>query len=401
MPDLLDSTGLQVKTLTEIVMEIEGGTTGYPGLKGIYGQDINLDPNSPDAQFVNIFAQAAIDLREMMVSVYQSFDPDKAVGRVLDARCAINGIFRNGGTYTTVVVNVTTDRSLSLPGMDEYPDFGAFTVADSSGTQFSLTATAPLSAGVHALTVQSVKMGATTVTTHALTYISTPTLGVVSVDNPSTELVAGTDEETDANLRIRRMKAMALPARGSYDAILSSIQAVEGVTQAALYENVTGTTDSKGVAPHGIWLVVSGGDSANIASAAYSRRPLGTPMQGSTTVNVAQSDGTTFPIKFSRPTPELLYISVTLASVNGEYIDYAGLGHKFLDALSYSIGDPAESTGVVALFRSLQANVLVTAEGVSKTAGSYTAQISTTTVDRQFYATDASLTINGTLLNAL
>lgn len=401
MPDLIDSTGLQVKTRAEIVSEIVDGTTSYRGLKSIYGQDINLEANSPDAQFVNIFAQAAVDLREMMVSVYQSFDPDKAVGRILDARCAINGIFRNAGSYSTVLVNITTDRGLLLPGLDDYPEVGAFTVADGSNTKFSLVSSTSVTTGTTGLTFQALTLGATTITPHALTFISTPTLGVTGVDNPSAAISVGTNEETDAQLRVRRMKAMALPARSSFDSMLSAVEAVEGVTQVALYENTTGSTDAHGVAAHGIWLVVSGGADANIASAVYARRPMGTPMQGSTTVSVVQVDGSTFPVQFSRPTPELLYIDVTLASTNGEFIDYAGLGYRFLQESSYLIGASADSTDVVTRFRALQSNVLVTDEGVSLSAGSYVAQVAPSTVDKQFYLTDASITINGTLLNAL
>ena len=401
MPDLLDSTGLQIKTRTEIFNEILDGTASYPGMRGIYGQDINVEPNSPDAQMVEIFTQAAIDLRELAVSVYNSFDPDKAVGRVLDARCAINGIYRNAGTYTTISVNVTTDRGVALPGLDNYPNSGAFTISDSTGNKFSLVTGAAVLTGTTALTFRALALGALTISPHALTFITTPTLGVLSVDNPSVALSVGTEEETDAQLRLRRMRAMAIPARGSYESILSAAEATEGVVQASLYENVTNTTDANGVAPHGIWLIVEGGDDTALAEAVYPRRPLGTPMQGSTTVNVTQVDGTLFPVKFSRPTPQLLYLNLVLSATDGAFIDYSGLGYRFLEQSSFSIGGFADLTTVVSALRALQPNILVSSGGVSLTDGSYAAQVSPSAVNRQFYLADTSITINGTKLNVL
>ena len=46
MPDLIDASGLTLKTRTEIVNELKDS------LRGIYGNDINLDQNSPDGQLV-------------------------------------------------------------------------------------------------------------------------------------------------------------------------------------------------------------------------------------------------------------------------------------------------------------------------------------------------------------
>jgi uncharacterized phage protein gp47/JayE len=74
MPDTFDRTGLTVKTLTEIRDEKE---VDY---KSIYGNDINVDPNSPDGQIINIEAQGAIDLREVLSQINAGFDPDEAEG---------------------------------------------------------------------------------------------------------------------------------------------------------------------------------------------------------------------------------------------------------------------------------------------------------------------------------
>ena len=83
MPNVIDSTGLTIQTYDEIVAEILNGTSDFPGFYAIYGADINVDPNSPDGQMVGIFAQGKLDVLEFLQQIFNSFDPDKAVGVAL------------------------------------------------------------------------------------------------------------------------------------------------------------------------------------------------------------------------------------------------------------------------------------------------------------------------------
>ena len=69
-------------------------------LKSIYGADINTDPSTPDGQVINIRAQAAVDNLDLLAQINAMFDPDQAIGVLLDQRCAINGVKRKGGTFT-------------------------------------------------------------------------------------------------------------------------------------------------------------------------------------------------------------------------------------------------------------------------------------------------------------
>ena len=80
MPDILNENGLQIKTLSELVSEKENA------LRKIFGEEILLTSNTPDGQLINIDAQAGIDLRERIVDVYNSFDPDRCIGRLQDSR---------------------------------------------------------------------------------------------------------------------------------------------------------------------------------------------------------------------------------------------------------------------------------------------------------------------------
>ena len=133
--DTLNANGLTVKSLSDLVSELE------TGLKAIYGSDINVDSNSPDGQTINIVAQAGVDIRELIQQVYNSFDPDNAEGTVLDQRVVINNIERQGGSYTIVPIDVTCNAITTLDGLDadfNEPDGEGYTIQDDAGNEFIL-----------------------------------------------------------------------------------------------------------------------------------------------------------------------------------------------------------------------------------------------------------------------
>ena len=145
MPNAFDGSGLQTLTQNEIV---ENLTKEF---QDIYGEDINVDSNSPDGQIINIFAQMLEDQYELLSQVYTSFDPDQAIGTVLDQRCAINGVQRKAGTYTYVQIDVVADRGATLAGLDQNALEDCYTVSDSEGNQFVLANTSVIAAGTNSL----------------------------------------------------------------------------------------------------------------------------------------------------------------------------------------------------------------------------------------------------------
>ena len=61
MPNVLNEDGLTIKTKQEVIDLIVNGDAETAGLKSIYGNDINVDSNSPDGQMVGVLAQVAVD----------------------------------------------------------------------------------------------------------------------------------------------------------------------------------------------------------------------------------------------------------------------------------------------------------------------------------------------------
>jgi len=186
MPDIFDKNGLQTKTLTELRDEL------IAKYKTIYGDDINVDQNSPDGQIINIEAQIGEDLREILQQVNAGFDPDQASGRTLDQRIAINGITRNEGTYTFQDIEVTTDRALNLVGLDAQANelnpivSGLYTVKDDAGTLFYLLFSQVIAgATTTAFNFRAADIGQVEVTPNTITTAETVIAGVTNINNPS------------------------------------------------------------------------------------------------------------------------------------------------------------------------------------------------------------------------
>jgi hypothetical protein len=362
------------------------------GFKAIYGANINLDGNSPDAQMINLFAQAKMDLLEIVANVYASFDPNQANGVVLDQRVTINGIKRLGATTTRTYVDVTTDRIITLPGKDTSNN--PFTISDGSGTKFSLEATTTTISGLNSLIFSAVETGIVQTIIGALTTIETITLGVITVNNSASPFAKGVNEETDVQLRARRQISVSLSAVGAVDATQAAISNLAGVTDAIVYENTTSDVDVYGTNPHSIWAVVDGGDSADIANAIYAKRNAGCGMRGEINEPIVQLNGLIFMVHYDRPIYQNLYISIEVTSLNINHtIDSDALKNAIYDQMIYKIFQPADFTAITSLIKTLDPYAVVTNGGVSITNSGFAGFVYPSTKQNRFILSLSNINI--------
>lgn len=358
MPNALGPTGLTTATQTELVTAL---TTS---LQSIYGSDINLDPDSPDAQWLMNIIQQILDQEDLLTQIYTSWDLMQAVGTQLDNRCALIGIQRLGGTYSTVQMTIVTNQSVTIYGLDQGTN-PVFTVADSSGNQWQLITTTNLNNGTNTdVLFQAANSGAITVQASQIQTAVTVVLGVTSVNNPSIQATTGVTQETDAAFRLRAMQSVALSSQGYLAGLRAALLNISGLTSVYLYENVTGTTDGNGVPGHSIWVIVAGTPVSpsvnawsstttysigNLASSGgttyvsiqnnntnnavtntsywavynpipytiYKKRSAGCGMYGSQSYTVTQVDGTPFIVYWDNVENETLFIQFTATSING------------------------------------------------------------------------------------
>ena len=356
MPNSFDANGLQIISQNELVDNLT------ESFQEIYGEDINVESNSPDGQIINIFAQSLEDFYELLNQIYASFDPDQAIGNVLDQRCAINGIQRKGGTYTYVNIDVTTDRSVTLLGLDSNPVEQAYTVSDNEGNQFALATTVYLNAGTISLTFRAVNIGNVEVLPNTITTPVTVVLGVTSVNNPSGASSVGLEQETDAELRERRKKSLTISNRGYVDGLLSALLNIQDVQSANIYQNRGDSTDADGIPGHSIWVVVRGGTNAEIGAVMNEKVAGGVGMKGNTSVAVQQSDGSFDTYYFDRPTAELLYADIEITPLNGQAIDIDALKENIAAHFNFSPYETVDSSSIICYIKSIQDNVAVTCQ---------------------------------------
>lgn len=342
MADSFTSEGLTVSTLNELVSQLEND------FRTIYGNDINLGQNSPDGQLLNIFAQGGIDLRELLLQLYNSFDPDSASGRVLDERCAINNVYRKGGTRTTVNITIVTDRAVHLDGASE--DFqSGYTIQDNAGTKFVLSNSVDLPAGTNTdIEFQSQEIGAVETTPNTITTPVTVVLGVVSVTNP-TAGSTGVNEETDAQLKIRRRQSLSIGSTGYLNGLQASLSQLEGMVDVKVYENITDTTADT-IPPHSIWVVVDGGVAEDIADTIFKKRSAGCGMKGSQTYTIITPSGQNFVAKWDNKLTKALSIKFNIQkTLSTATFDTNAIAQYMADHLSFGIGEGADTSDVTTM----------------------------------------------------
>lgn len=386
MPNSFDENGLQTLTQNELVDNLT------QDFQEIYGADINVDSNSPDGQIINIFAQNIEDFYELLNQAYSSFDPDQAIGNVLDQRCAINGVQRKAGTYTYVPVDITCDRSVTLYGLDQYSEDEAYTISDGEGNLFVLSSTSPVSTGSNTLQFRAKNVGKVEVLPNTITTPVTIILGVTSVNNPSGATVTGENEETDAELRERRKRSLSISNVGYTEGMQSALENLPDVTKASVFQNRGGSTDAYGIPGHSVWVIVQGGTNADIGQVMDAKMAPGIGMKGTQSVTVPQADGSVETYYFDRPTQELLYVTLNVTPLNGQVIDEDYLKTE-IAKMSFQPNETVDSSAIICYTKSIQDNIALTCQ-ISTDGVTWETVANPSNLDKYFYITTASITIN-------
>lgn len=361
MPNSLGPTGLITASQVEVL------TNYTDDFETIYGADINIGSDTPDGQWINILVQSVLDLQDLLTQIYNSFDPDNAIGVVLDQRVAINGIQRQAGTFSVTNITLVLTQSVNLYGLDQTAQ-QVFTVSDNAGNNWQLQAThLGVSPGTVVYAFQSATPGANLTIPNTINVPVTIVLGVQSINNPTAVTSVGLNEESDASLRIRRQQSVSIGSQGYLAGLLAALENVVGVSSAFVYENNTSTTDANGVPGHTIWVIVSGtGAASAIANAIYTKRNAGCGLFGKTTYNVTQVDGSIFIVNWDVVVPQNLFIAFTASSINGTTLPniagiVAGLPALFVPGVAAEVN----INNLATLVQQIDPNCLVTLAGFS------------------------------------
>ena len=334
--------------------------------KEIYGEDINLNSNTPDSQLINIFSQNQTDINETIINLYNSLNPNLAVGQALDNIATYHSIVRNGGSYTIVPIEIQVNTPLILKGLDDnYNELEAsdvFTVSDNAGNEFYLINSVEFTeSGTKTVQFRAKDIGVLQVGLETITNINTPQVGVVSVINNTQVATEGTDEESDLSLRNRFLNTNGNGGTGAFDNIISALLNVKGVIIATGENNNTNITSTAGTPAHSVWLIVEGGSNEDIAKAIYSTINAGCGMRGETSYTVYTKQGVATEIKWDRPSYEDLYIKFNITKKKSDtVVDLDFLKEQLINSLSLTLYTTVDINQVGCILRGIQNDLIYT-----------------------------------------
>lgn len=294
----LTSTGFEIKDLDTILTEIETEE------KNLLGQSLNVRPTSVPGVFNGVFSAKLSELWEVTEEVYAAWNPDTATGVSLDLLCQLTGTIRLAAT--------NSDVSLSLVGTPGTPIPALRRVKNAStNTYWTNPLSGVIGAGSSvAIDFEAEETGPLVGIAGTLTVIDTPVSGWSSVTN-ALDAVVGTDEETDADLRVRRAELLTSAGKGTVDSIRADVRDVDDVDDVAVYENTTLVTDADGLPGKAFEVLVSGGDVDDIAQAIWDSKPAGISAHGSASGTAYDALTAARVMFFSRPTDKNVYASIT------------------------------------------------------------------------------------------
>lgn len=383
MTSMIDQTGLTIEPKPQIIADL------IAAYQSIYGSDINVDSNSPDGQLINIQAQAITDYLELLLVVYNNFAVDTSFGERLDQLVALNGLARIQGTQTQAQVLVTASAAVTIPGLDQIL-LPPFTVADNAGNQFQLMITHAFGGpGSATLTFQAVKIGQVQTTANTITNITTSTLGVPTVNNPSVASdVIGVNEETDAQLKVRHDQSFNLAATGPSDSMEAALRNIPDVVDAYVVENNTNAPVGP-IPAHTVWPIVRGGTNVEIAQAIYSKKGPGCGLLGAVTQLVNRPNGSTFTAQWDIAISQPLYIKFSIIWRGPQVFNPSDIETALAAALTYKLGQNPSIGDVVQAMLVIAPTAIVTIDstiqGVSADNATWESLVNPT--DAQHYYT--------------
>ena len=295
-------TGFVGRTWADILADLESEW------RAIFGPDVDLSPNTPDAQILGVVAAALDTLWQELEAAYASFRPSQAQGAALSDLVQFNGLQRAPGSKTQVTVTLSTTGLVALNPTDR--------IESSNGDLFVPVLSSVWPNGSNVL-FESVENAPITVPAGDAWTIVTPVSKLVSVSNAAPQSQVGSYVESDVDLRARRKRSTEAGAANISESLIAAVLAVSGVTRARLYENATNAT-LNGRPPHSYEVVAEGGTDDDVAAALWSKHPLGIQSFGSTPVVVNDSLGHPHTINITRPAPVDIVVNV-VTSITPEY----------------------------------------------------------------------------------
>lgn len=216
----------------------------------------NIRPESIDGSAIAINSEMFANLDDDIGLAYSACDPDTSSGQSLVNLANISGVPRKLGTYSTATISLTGVAGTVVTA-------GSKVRNKNTGTLWTINSQVTIPANT---LVTCDDRGAKTAGAGELSIIATPIGGWQGVTNPNSADL-GRDDESIAELRVRRNNSVSKPGTNQIDNMYGEIASLDGITHLKIDENYEKTTDSNGLDPNSEIVIVSGGANQDIADA--------------------------------------------------------------------------------------------------------------------------------------
>lgn len=237
----ITSAGFVRKRLADIRAEMRAD------LEAEFGSALNTSSDSVIGQIIDVLAVQLASTWEGLEGVYQAYDPSSAEGVALENLSALFGVFRLGPTPSTGTLTISGANGTVVPE-------GTRIRAAALDVIVETTDPVTIAGGSTAVPVRTVETGPIVVGAGQTWTLVDSVQGVTGVTN-SSAFAQGSDAETDAELRARRLDALQAGGAAVDRAIRGQLLALPGVQQAVVISNRTAATVD-GRPPHSVSAVV-------------------------------------------------------------------------------------------------------------------------------------------------
>lgn len=296
-------------------------------LKSIFGDDFVI---KKEGVIDNLAVASSLDdmnIEEQIAFLVKQLNPRTAEGLWQDKLYSYIGLFRNQATHTVVSRTCEGTPNTTI-------EAGSLIIENASTKdQFRLNADLEFDSNGYGLgSFTAEESGAIDLPNDAVINIVTPMANLRAVYYTlGNSILVGTDYETDSEFRERweltSASSSANTTEGLYKALLDLVETQSDIK---IFENRTGSTVD-GLPAHSQRIVLNSPyDDETIAQVIFNSLVDGNMvgLQGSISVNVTDSEGSTETIKFDRATVQNVYLKATVGLKTNVSLATAGTEAK-------------------------------------------------------------------------
>lgn len=300
------STGVVTKTLDEwynAVVEFK---------RSVWGQDFVTDPTTKQGADILQLAELLYNAEMNNVSAFAQLNLNTATGICLDYIGLVRGIYRNGGYPQEIKVDLTS----AVTGWTLTPDT---TFRTQTGYNYYAPSDVQITSLNQQITLVYSSDGNPDVNDGEPLTTVQPNTNIVSAVIATGGITPGSDTENDVSYR-KRIKDADIGFIGTLELMASEMSKVPGVAKLRILYNDESTTQQGIPAYNTEFLVVpdDGVDdttfNASVAEKILEVKVPGAPLNGSTTVQIADYYGEPKNVKFTRPTKVMVQFFARVAT---------------------------------------------------------------------------------------